>query len=297
MQALILAGGRGTRMRPLTDIRPKPLLYLPGGVLLDYVLAHVRLLPIREIGLVLQYEGEEVARYLAPHPHEITLIPQRPPLTVLGALASAIDWVHEPTLVLHADTYLSASLHYLVQPFMRGQAGAPTFLVDTANPSSYRSTRLARAGAYVLPPEVFRIAAKIAEADTLLALTAELAVRGIETAIVPARGWQRTIIEPSDLLAVNRHLLVNWHETAHPVSANAGYDPMTFSWIAPDARADERRLGLYVTIGERAVIESSRLHNCLVFPGVSLANAEEENAILTETRNELLRIYAPNGSS
>lgn len=284
-------------MRPLTDFRPKPLLYLPGGVLLDYLLAHVRLLPVQRIGLVLQYEGERIARHLSRFSDELTLIPQRPPLTLLGALASAADWVQEPTLVLHANTYFSASLHYFVQPFLRIERPTPTFLVDASNPSIGRSNRLAQAGAYVLPPEVFRIAAEIAEADSLLALTAELAVRGIETASESLRGWKRTINEPSDLLAVNRHLLANWHQAAHPQAANVGYDPMTFCWTAPDARVDERRMGLYVTIGEGAIIENSRLHNCLVFPGVSLKSTEEENAILTETRHSLLRIYAPNGSS
>lgn len=284
-------------MRPLTDIRPKPLLYLPGGVLLDYLLAHVRLLPIQQVGLVLQYEGEQVARYLDTSTHDVTFIAQRPPMTLLGALASAADWVHEQTLVLHADTYFSAPLHYFVQPFARGQSGGPTFLVDTSDSSAGRSLRLAQAGAYILPPEAFRIASAIADSDTLLALTAELAVRGIEATTMPLRGWQRNINEPPDLLAVNRRLLANWHETAHPVSANVGYDPMTFSWTARDAQVDERRLGLYVTIGEGAIIKNSRLHNCLVFPHVSLSNAEEENAILTETHHTLLRIYAPNGNS
>src|SRR3712207_3025106 len=64
LQALILAGGRGMRMRPLSDIYPKPLLYLPGGTLLDYLLTHLRHLPLDEVAIVLHPEEERIVRHL-----------------------------------------------------------------------------------------------------------------------------------------------------------------------------------------------------------------------------------------
>ena len=104
MQSLILAGGRGMKMSPLTDEVPKALLYLPGGTILDYLLHHVTALSIRKTALVLQYRGDQIARHLGGR-SDLKLIPQNPPFTRLGALASAASWVKEPTLVFHGGYY------------------------------------------------------------------------------------------------------------------------------------------------------------------------------------------------
>lgn len=306
------------RMRPLSDIYPKPLLYLPGGTLLDYLLAHLRHLPLDEVAIILHPEEDRMERHLARSEARrdvsghlvpggdgvrlretpgLKLIPQQPPFTLLGALASAADWVRGLTLVVHADSYFSTPLHYFLHPFVKGQSRTPTFLVGADGPPGSRSLGRAQAGAYVLPPEAFQIAGSIADADSLLALSAELAVRGIERVDVPVRGWHCNVDEPTDLLALNRHLLTHWHEAAVLLGAHIGYDPMSFSWIALSADVDVQRMGLYVTVGENAVVRDSHLHNCLVFPGVSLAGAEEENTILVEDQNTCLHIYAGHGRS
>ena len=64
MQALILAGGRGMSLAPLTHDLPVPLLYLPGGTLLDYLLARLAACGIEQVALVLQYQGDQIARHV-----------------------------------------------------------------------------------------------------------------------------------------------------------------------------------------------------------------------------------------
>lgn len=292
MQALILAGGRGTRLRPLTDIRPKPLLYLPGGTILDYILEQLRRLPIDDIGIVVRYDAEQIAAHVKSVAN-VTLIRQQPPFTLLGALASAADWVHEPTLVIHADNYFSQLLHPTVTTV---QNGASTFLVDDVDESD-EARRLATTGAYLLQPGVFDVVRDVADADELVALTRELLARNYPVEARPLPGWRCNINEPADLLAANRFLLSSWHEVAHPSIANLGYDPMALSWLAPDAHVNaQSHMGLYVTIGDSAHIHNSRLHNVLVFPGVELNDFEEENVILAETHNSLLSVYVPDGT-
>src|SRR5690606_20931185 len=144
---------------------PTPLLYLPGGTLFDYLLAHLQRLPVSDMAVVLQYEGELIARHLARRAKALTLIPQRPPMTLLSALASAAEWVTEPTLVVHANSYFSNPLHYFVHPFLKIGCCTATFLVNEHDQGMNRSTRLAQAGAYILPPEAFRFAREIADAD------------------------------------------------------------------------------------------------------------------------------------
>lgn len=292
LRALILAGGRGTRLRPLTDIRPKPLLYLPGGTILDYLLADLRALSIDDIGIVVNYSADKIAAHV-DGASDITLIRQQPPFTLLGALTSASEWAQDTTLVIHADNYFSESLQPAI---FAADAHASTFFTDTPEEPDM-AQRLANTGAYILSPDVFRIADQLADADALIALTSELIARNHPVQAIPLPGWRCNINEPADLLTANRFLLSSWPEVAHPVTANAGYDPMALSWTAPDAYVNgHTHMGLYVTVGAGATIHDSTLHNVLVFPGVEINQFEEENVILAETAQSLLRVYVPNGN-
>lgn len=293
MHALILAGGRGTRLRPLTDIRPKPLLYLPGGTILDYLLADLRALSVDTIGIVVNYNAEKIAAHV-DGASDVTLIQQRRPFTLLGALRSAADWVDDTTLIVHADNYFSQSLQPAI---FAADAHSSTFFTDTPDEPDL-ARRLANTGAYILSSEALQLTADLADADELIALTSELLARDYPVKATPLPGWRCNINEPADLLTVNRFLLSSWPEVAHPMAANAGYDPMAFSWTAPDAHVNgETHMGLYVTVGDGATIHDSALHNVLVFPGVELNSFEEENVILAETEQSLLRVYVPNGGT
>lgn len=62
MKAIILAAGQGTRLRPLTNDRPKCLVELAGKPLLDYQLATLRGAGIHDIHIVAGYRGEQLKR-------------------------------------------------------------------------------------------------------------------------------------------------------------------------------------------------------------------------------------------
>lgn len=66
MQAVILVAGKGTRMRPLTDDRPKPLIQVADKPLIEHVLSF---LPdvIDEVILVLGYKGHMIEEHLGKH--------------------------------------------------------------------------------------------------------------------------------------------------------------------------------------------------------------------------------------
>ncbi|MAF83897.1 MAG: mannose-1-phosphate guanylyltransferase, partial [Chromatiales bacterium] len=60
MKAMILAAGRGERMRPLTDVKPKPLLPVNGIPLIDYHLAALVRGGIRDIVINLAWRGSQI---------------------------------------------------------------------------------------------------------------------------------------------------------------------------------------------------------------------------------------------
>jgi MurNAc alpha-1-phosphate uridylyltransferase len=64
MKAMILAAGRGERMRPLTDIAPKPLLHVGGHRLIEYHLRSLVRAGIREVIINLGHFGEQIESFL-----------------------------------------------------------------------------------------------------------------------------------------------------------------------------------------------------------------------------------------
>ena len=70
MKALLFAAGLGTRLRPLTDDRPKALVPVNGQPLLGHALAYLRRQGVREVVVNIHHFGDLVLAYLAQHPPE-----------------------------------------------------------------------------------------------------------------------------------------------------------------------------------------------------------------------------------
>src|SRR5262245_19070172 len=67
MDAIILAAGKGTRLRPHTNTVPKPLLPVQGRPILDWIIG--ALPPVDRLVVVVNYLAEQVEDYLAKQPH------------------------------------------------------------------------------------------------------------------------------------------------------------------------------------------------------------------------------------
>jgi mannose-1-phosphate guanylyltransferase len=106
MKAVVLVGGEGTRLRPLTETVPKPLLPLVDRPILDHVLDHLVEHGVREVIMSSPYLEETFHPFLAArggHP-EITWVTEREPLGTGGAIVSVLDRIgDEPFLALNGD--------------------------------------------------------------------------------------------------------------------------------------------------------------------------------------------------
>lgn len=105
MQAVILAAGRGSRLSPLTDTAPKPLIPVAGKPILKQL---IESLPdeIDEIIIVTGYKGETIQDYFGTHCNGKTIryVKQGEMCGTYGALLSAKDLIStEPFLVMGAD--------------------------------------------------------------------------------------------------------------------------------------------------------------------------------------------------
>jgi len=63
MKAVILAAGRGTRMLPLTYMRPKHMLPVAGKPLLEHIIDFLRTSGIREMVLVVRHMKDDIVKY------------------------------------------------------------------------------------------------------------------------------------------------------------------------------------------------------------------------------------------
>jgi len=116
VQAVLLVGGQGTRLRPLTFRRPKPLIPVLERPLLEYTIAA---LPseVTELLVPISYMREAMERYLSTHRYSITLtlIDEPEPLGTGGAVGALRERLNGPFFVLNGDVISSANLTQMLR--------------------------------------------------------------------------------------------------------------------------------------------------------------------------------------
>lgn len=109
MQAVILAGGLGTRLWPLTKTVPKPMVPLNGTPYLEHQLRLLRDQSITDIVLLIGYLGEQIQDHFgdgAEFGLSIRYSRETTPLGTGGALREASDLLDDHFLVIYGDSYL-----------------------------------------------------------------------------------------------------------------------------------------------------------------------------------------------
>ena len=110
MRAMVLAAGRGERMRPLTDMCPKPLLRVAGSPLIEYHLRGLALAGVREVVINLSWLGGQIREFLGDGSAfglalQYSQEPQ-PALETGGGVFHALPLLGEqPFLLVNADIY------------------------------------------------------------------------------------------------------------------------------------------------------------------------------------------------
>ena len=107
---MVLAAGAGTRLRPLTDVRPKPLCPVGDRTLLE--LALERVTPhVARTAVNAHHRADQLVAALAGRAVHVSL-EQPAALGTAGALGALRDWIEgRPVLVTNADAYYSAADH------------------------------------------------------------------------------------------------------------------------------------------------------------------------------------------
>jgi len=180
MRALILAAGEGTRLRPLTADRPKPMLRVGDRPLLEHLVRLLRRHGVHEIAINLHYKPEPIVDHFGDGQRFGVQITYSHEDSLLGSAGAAkqLEWFLDDTfLVLYGDVLTDLNLTALVEHHhARAVAGTiAVYEVDeptrcgivqlgpddrvvrfVEKPSSAAFGTLANAGVYVLEPSVLQ---------------------------------------------------------------------------------------------------------------------------------------------
>jgi len=105
VQAVIMAGGFGKRLRPLTDHTPKPMLPIGGRPLMERTIENLRQAGIRRISITTHYMPEKIRGHFGSgdkYGVDLDYLSEDQPLGTAGALA-LVDETDEPLLVMNGD--------------------------------------------------------------------------------------------------------------------------------------------------------------------------------------------------
>lgn len=133
-KAVVLAAGKGKRLRPFTDHTPKPLLQHQGQAILDYVLASLVQAGVQHVCLVTHHLGGQIEAHVADGEKwglRVTYRDQAAPLGSGHALMSAEDFLTEPSFVLASDYLLpDCFLADLKEAYLQQKASIAVSLKD-----------------------------------------------------------------------------------------------------------------------------------------------------------------------
>lgn len=140
MQSLILAGGKGTRLRPLTMHTPKPIVPIANRPFLLYQLELLKRAEVRNVILSLSYQPQKIEDRLGDgtdYNVRISYTVEASPLGTAGAYRNAAGLISETTVILNGDVLTDIDLNDVIRLHHEREAVATIVLTPVPNPTAY----------------------------------------------------------------------------------------------------------------------------------------------------------------
>ncbi len=297
MKALILAGGKGTRLRPLTVYTPKPIVPFLNQPFLLLQLNSLRRAGITDITLSLSYQPDKIEHILgdgSDYGVNLRFVTEPAPMGTGGAYKFAADDLRETTIVFNGDILTDVDISKVIEFHQEKKAEATIVLTPVENPSAYGlvetepdgkvlkfrekpsaeelpflTTNNINAGIYILEPTVLDIIPKGENTSFEYKVFPDLLVREKPFyAFVMKKNYWRDIGNPQSYLDAHLDFL-NGKIKNIEADRSANYEAATAAnidkhsiigadcIIKPNAKIINSIIGTGVHIEEKAVIENS----------------------------------------
>src|SRR5437867_7781233 len=119
MKAVVMAGGEGSRLRPLTSNMPKPLVPVAGRPIMEHILLHLRRHQLRDVVATVEYMGASIRNYFGDGSEQgvaLSYSVEDSPLGTAGSVMLARPELNEPSVAISSysltDTDLGAAARF-----------------------------------------------------------------------------------------------------------------------------------------------------------------------------------------
>jgi glucose-1-phosphate thymidylyltransferase len=312
LKIIIPMAGFGTRLRPHTWSRPKPLLSAAGDTVLGHVLKLLQTAPgaeKAEFVFIVGYLGDQVQSYMKSEYPQVNahFVRQTEMLGQSHAIAQAREFVKGPTLVIFVDTVVETDFSGLDKEV----ADAIAWVKPVEDPRRFGVAELDAETGFVLgliekPSDIKNNLAVVGiyyfkRGEELMAAIDEQMERGTRTKneffladaidIMLKKGAKmRTVIVdewldaglPETVLETNRKLLGKGRDNSAEAGKRKGVTIKPPVHIHPDATIENSTLGPFVSIGRGSVVRNSQIEDTVIERDVQIDDCTLNGSLIGE---------------
>ena len=136
LSAAVLAGGMGTRLFPITETRPKPLVPIAGRSAIERIFDALRDCGITRVAVTTMFRPEQIEA-LRPAGLDVRYFRETSPLGTAGSVRQALDWLGDTVAVLAGDAVFDFPLEGALRAHLDSGAEATIVLTTAVDPTEY----------------------------------------------------------------------------------------------------------------------------------------------------------------